>query len=93
MFDPVSVGRLIPSGDELHRSVICKFHYDIAVVSRGAVVRVESAQQGAQHAVLWGAGAEAEGRSALWVQPVRKLLILMQVGYGMLRSSSLLASL
>lgn len=66
MFKLVSVGGLIPLRDEPHnRIVIRKLHYDVAVVSRGAVMHVKSVQQRTRQAALQGAHANAEGLKSM----------------------------
>lgn len=64
MFNLVSVGRLIPlemSPTNVLSSANLMMNYDVVVVSLGAVMRVKSEQQGAQHAALWSDCADAEG--------------------------------
>ncbi len=62
VFHLLSVFRLIIVGDASHYCcVIRKLHYMAARVSRRAVIRQQSEQEGAQHTALWRASAEGDG--------------------------------
>lgn len=57
------MGRLIPlemSPTNVLSSSNLMMNYDVVVVSKGDVMRVKSEQQGAQHAAVWCACADAE---------------------------------
>ncbi len=62
VFHLLSVFRLIIVSDASHYCcVIRKLHYMAARVSRRAVIRQQSEQEGAQHTALWRASAEGDG--------------------------------
>ncbi len=62
MFHLLSVFRLIIVNDASHYCcVVRKLHYMAAGVSRRAVIRQQSEQEGAQHTALWWASAEGDG--------------------------------
>ncbi len=62
VFHLLSVFRLIIVSDASHYCcVIRKLHYMAARVSRRAVIRQQSEQEGAQHTALWRSSAEGDG--------------------------------
>ncbi|CAF98937.1 unnamed protein product [Tetraodon nigroviridis] len=67
---PMVSGSLVLPGDEPHHcSVVCKLHDGVVLVDRGAVVRVETVEQWAEHTALGGASSDAHGWRCVLAHP------------------------